>query len=196
MAGQIPQLCSEWKWSNITDLLEITSWSASHQLGFLRPLRLVDILVFFSCLQTSYSAVGTATAVGALTPIKNNIWTFFWTTAKKLQLHHFWHFWHIEEWWQSALQTPLRVHIFFDTHLFQLWSRALLYVYFKGTHSLTLHIISTDLSVFEHSLQFSQTEQDIVLLTVCWIRLKLFPWELYACSNRILSSMLHSSGVW
>lgn len=42
---------------------------------------------------------------------------------------------------------------------------------------------------------FSFTEQGIVLLTVCWIRLKLFPWELYACSNRILSSMLHSSGI-
>ena len=31
-------------------------------------------------------------------------------------------------------------------------------------------------------------------LTICWILLKLLPWELYACSNRILSSMLHSSG--
>ena len=85
---------------------------------------------------------------------------------------------------------------FFNTRLFQLWSKALQYMYFKGIHSLTLHNVSTDLSIFEYSLLFSQTEQDIVLLTVCWIRLKLFPWELYACSNRILSSMLHSSGVW
>lgn len=30
--------------------------------------------------------------------------------------------------------------------------------------------------------------------TICWIRWKLFPWKLNACSNRTLSSTVHSSG--
>lgn len=30
--------------------------------------------------------------------------------------------------------------------------------------------------------------------TICWIRWKLFPWKLKACSNRTLSSTVHSSG--
>lgn len=31
-------------------------------------------------------------------------------------------------------------------------------------------------------------------LTICWILWKLFPWKLKACSNRTLSSTVHSSG--
>lgn len=30
--------------------------------------------------------------------------------------------------------------------------------------------------------------------TICWMRWKLFPWKLKACSNRTLSSTVHSSG--
>lgn len=31
-------------------------------------------------------------------------------------------------------------------------------------------------------------------LTICWMRWKLLPWKLKACSNRTLSSTVHSSG--
>lgn len=30
--------------------------------------------------------------------------------------------------------------------------------------------------------------------TICWMRWKLFPWKLKACSKRTLSSTVHSSG--
>lgn len=32
------------------------------------------------------------------------------------------------------------------------------------------------------------------LLTICWILWKVFPWKLKACSNKTLSSTVHSSG--
>lgn len=31
-------------------------------------------------------------------------------------------------------------------------------------------------------------------LTICWMRAKLLPWKLKACSKRTLSSTVHSSG--
>ena len=32
------------------------------------------------------------------------------------------------------------------------------------------------------------------MFTICWMRWKLLPWKLKACSNRTLSSTVHSSG--